>query len=555
MRDKWSIDSDLLFRNYHNLRSWIDEDSQIGGLVFGRPSRKEVVLVTFAPSESLDYKLTRYMLSCMSADVELVGNVCIEGEEAPLIGDGFTLTTTKQVLDDSDATTFLIQNDLLKHNTLVPDGLSLRIQVDYSCALRCDVEGEDLKCGMEKFVARLDQLCFASVDKGLLLRKNMSKEAIEEQRRKFDEYSRGALQYKDSIDLIAYRGLAFNNTDESEDQKMVPIVRITRDRTQYTQYCANLVVTVPAVFGDGGDVLYNRVIEGVARRVRGMVDVVNSCINKQKRVFPTTSCVFLPTGWSSFLHIQSPLTDEMEQHSFRVKLHKLFNLPLSSPCIRPAQAVTFASSRYLRSPHRQISNYKARGVVSTVKGDYLYYHYMQDGVDDAGWGCAYRSLQSIWSWFALNGFVDKPVPTHLEIQKCLVDINDKEQKFLGSKQWIGSTEIGYVLDHLLGIESRFIITNSGSEVPERVRELALHFQTVGSPVMIGGAQLAHTILGVDFDESTGECYFLVLDPHYTGSEDIKVILSKGWCAWKPASFWNPEYFYNMVLPQTPQNTI
>ncbi|PIO62528.1 peptidase family C78 [Teladorsagia circumcincta] len=200
----------------------------------------------------------------------------------------------------------------------------------------------------------------------------------------------------------------------------------------------------------------------------------------------------------------------------------------------------------------------------------------------SGWGCAYRSLQSIWSWFILNGFTDKPVPNHSEIQRCLVEIGDKEEKFVGSRQWIGSTEIGFVLDHLLGIESRFIVTNSGAEVAERARELALHFQTVGTPVMIvmapgyavfivkvqqhsasaidpnselGGGQLAHTILGVDFDENTGECGFLVLDPHYTGSEDLKVVLSKGWCGWKPPSFWNPEYFYNMVLPQPPKNTL
>ncbi|VDO79589.1 unnamed protein product [Heligmosomoides polygyrus] len=171
------------------------------------------------------------------------------------------------------------------------------------------------------------------------------------------------------------------------------------------------------------------------------------------------------------------------------------------------------------------------------------------------WGCAYRSLQTIWSWFVLNGFTEKPGPTHLDIQKCLVEIKDKEAKFLGSRQWIGSTEIGFVLDHLLGVESRFIITNSGAEVAERARELALHFQTVGTPVMIGGGQLAHTILGVDFDENTGECQFLVLDPHYTGSEDLKTILAKGWCGWKPATFWCPQSFYNIALPQTPKNAV
>lgn len=55
-----------------------------------------------------------------------------------------------------------------------------------------------------------------------------------------------------------------------------------------------------------------------------------------------------------------------------------------------------------------------------VKGDYLYYHYMQDGFDDNGWGCAYRSLQTLFSWFRLQGYTNKPVPTHPEIQKCLI---------------------------------------------------------------------------------------------------------------------------------------
>ena len=38
--------------------------------------------------------------------------------------------------------------------------------------------------------------------------------------------------------------------------------------------------------------------------------------------------------------------------------------------------------------------------------------------------------------------------------------------------------------------------------------------------------LAHTILGVDFSESSGAVKFLILDPHFTGSEDLKVIQDK-----------------------------
>ena len=33
---------------------------------------------------------------------------------------------------------------------------------------------------------------------------------------------------------------------------------------------------------------------------------------------------------------------------------------------------------------------------------------------------------------------------------------------------------------------------------------------------VGGGVLAYTILGIDFNASTGEIEFLILDPHYTG---------------------------------------
>lgn len=65
--------------------------------------------------------------------------------------------------------------------------------------------------------------------------------------------------------------------------------------------------------------------------------------------------------------------------------------------------------------------------------------------------------------------------------------------------------------------------------------------------------LAHTILGVDFNESTGESSFLVLDPHYSGDEDLHTVITKGWCGWKMPSFWKQEYFYNLLLPIPPQN--
>ena len=52
-----------------------------------------------------------------------------------------------------------------------------------------------------------------------------------------------------------------------------------------------------------------------------------------------------------------------------------------------------------------------------VSGHYAYHHYMQDGLDDSGWGCAYRSLQTIVSWLRLQAYTDKCIPSHTEIQQ------------------------------------------------------------------------------------------------------------------------------------------
>ena len=45
-------------------------------------------------------------------------------------------------------------------------------------------------------------------------------------------------------------------------------------------------------------------------------------------------------------------------------------------------------------------------------------------------------------------------------------------------------------------------------------------------VLLGGGVLAHTILGVCYNDQTGEIKFLILDPHYTGKDDIHTILNK-----------------------------
>ncbi|KAK6924737.1 Peptidase C78, ubiquitin fold modifier-specific peptidase 1/ 2 [Dillenia turbinata] len=197
------------------------------------------------------------------------------------------------------------------------------------------------------------------------------------------------------------------------------------------------------------------------------------------------------------------------------------------------------------------------GVVSLIQGSYDYHHYLQDSFDDSGWGCAYRSLQTIISWFRHQHYTSIDVPSHREIQQCLVEIGDKDPSFIGSREWIGAIELSFVLDKLLGVSCKIINVRSGAELPEKCRELAMHFETQGTPIMIGGGVLAYTLLGVDYNEASGDCAFLILDPHYTGNDELKKIVNGGWCGWKKAvdskgkNFFLHDKFYNLLLPQRP----
>ena len=73
-----------------------------------------------------------------------------------------------------------------------------------------------------------------------------------------------------------------------------------------------------------------------------------------------------------------------------------------------------------------------------------------------------------------------------------------------------------VLNEILGIDSKIVNVQSGAEIAKIVPDLIDHFETAGTPIMIGGGVLAHTIVGVAYDDATRNSQFLILDPHYTG---------------------------------------
>lgn len=326
------------------------------------------------------------------------------------------------------------------------------------------------------------------------------------------------------------------------------------------------------------------------RSLRDTLLLIGNCKLEHKAL---KSCTFKPTSLGHFVSTVYPIPEDSSPDfellsNLRRSLHLAYLIPLDKPALRFSQRIKNVKLEtqdelegYLCNVHSTISANSGvkGGACSVIEGAYAYHHYMQGRISDNGWGCAYRSLQTIISWYKNQGYICSPdvhlradnkgskdgksnqlrlklhqqsrVPTHEEIQIVLVEIGDKQPSFVGSQKWIGSQEVCYVLNHLYDLDSKFISVSSGSELVYKARDLSNHFSTQSTPVMIGGGVLAHTIIGVDFHEKSGDISYLILDPHYTGSEDLSTILKKGWCGWKKNSFWDKNAFYNLCLPQRP----
>lgn len=195
--------------------------------------------------------------------------------------------------------------------------------------------------------------------------------------------------------------------------------------------------------------------------------------------------------------------------------------------------------------------------VQLVAGDYLYYHYGCDGFDDRGWGCGYRTLMSLCSWIRDQKMKSlppqeklHPVPSNRCIQEVLVKIEDKEKDFIGSKQWIGSVEVAFILDTLYDVPCKIIHINSGSELTNHLKTLCDHFKNKGSPVMMGGETDVSSkgIMGVA--QSPMQSYLLLVDPHFWGeAKEISKLQATSWVKWQPLTEFHGSSFYNLCLPQ------
>ncbi|GAB1611236.1 ufm1-specific protease 1-like [Argonauta hians] len=184
---------------------------------------------------------------------------------------------------------------------------------------------------------------------------------------------------------------------------------------------------------------------------------------------------------------------------------------------------------------------------ATVRGDYQYFHYSCDGINDSGWGCGYRTLQTLCSW--ITDQVQSPqVPSVQDIQETLIKCGDKPQAFLLSHDWIGSVEVAMCIDCLYQVPCKILHVTSGGCLVDHLDDLVKHFQHFGSPVMMGGDDDSSSkcILGVCQQSKS----LLVLDPHLNKKQATEEdLINGGFIQWKLVESFQGKSFYNLCLPQ------
>ncbi|KAK7595475.1 hypothetical protein V9T40_013300 [Parthenolecanium corni] len=349
------------------------------------------------------------------------------------------------------------------------------------------------------------------------------------------------------IDINTLMKTTCGKLNENSPKRALAIQHVTKN-FEGIQGCLRLDSLILFQRDRSEKYLYNALVDSVCRTMR----LMKRSFFLHDNIVPEIHH-FYPTNLAHFVTLVYP--NNVKDDDFtdtRKYVHSKFNLPCDVPLFRRNNVFAFTekkiSVQQLMNVHEGLAPSGVNGTPSIVQGNYLYYHYTHGNTNDSGWGCAYRSLQTLFSWYKLQGWTDRKVPTLTEIQQVLVDIKDKPKTFVGSRQWIGSLEVSFVLDTLINVTCRVLNVQQGESVAEYSHDLANHFKKHGTPVMIGGGVLAHTILGVDINDENDVVKFLVLDPHYTGPDQLSTIQSKGWVGWKNPDFWKQDSFYNLCMP-------
>jgi len=323
--------------------------------------------------------------------------------------------------------------------------------------------------------------------------------------------------------------------------------------------------------GSEAAIAIKALVAAAKRQLQCLADALRSVSgDKKKRASPNTAiAVTVPTFRCYQLEALGHAISlvETEDAATRTAMHRIFRMP-NAPLIRSECALPWASEAHPAATGKPINPHTGCGARPSwwkggpesrtilVRGLYEYAHYMHDHFDDNGWGCAYRSLQTCVSWYRMQHYCKKEVPSIPDIQSLLKRIDEAHKDLkVGSRQWIGTVEGMYCLQEHVGLDCKMLYCSDSADMMSQLPQVFQHFESEGTPVMMGAGQKAFTLVGLCYDAASGEAGFLIVDPHYTGADDLKTILAKGWVGWKNSEFFAKNAdgsFINLCLPMVPR---
>lgn len=129
-----------------------------------------------------------------------------------------------------------------------------------------------------------------------------------------------------------------------------------------------------------------------------------------------------------------------------------------------------------------------------------------------GWGCAYRTLQTMCSMLKFKLGNEIKIPSIKQIQEILLKIGDKEASFVGSRDWIGGVETCYVIDELFNVSCYLHHITNDEKLSSKKTEIVNYFKNHGGLIAMGGDEDAGSklIAGVHLSEDGGMSILIVV---------------------------------------------
>jgi hypothetical protein len=161
---------------------------------------------------------------------------------------------------------------------------------------------------------------------------------------------------------------------------------------------------------------------------------------------------------------------------------------------------------------------------NSIEGDYYYFYTLNN---DKAWGGGYRALQTLISWYILNGKAKLEIPNLNDIKSHLIYLGRYSSKSFKANhnRQITLTDLAMVIGYLIDTKTEIISHPNTKELMKIIHNNLLENK---SPIVISfDSYIMYTIIGVDLITER----LLILNHLYSGKPALFYIIKANVCKW------------------------